>query len=193
MLKDWALVVTDLARSKAGRWCLSQPVDSSLIISSTDYLKHQHRDRQPKDEKKRPITHTSTTKIGTHQPHTPSLLRSLSLSHTHKWALPKRALPTHGSPTLSARMRTSHRQKSVVLPGCRSIDHPPSEHLSHTVPQPSSDFLINVFQFCDVAQVANHPNVYLAKFDDVQSMKVNKFLSTLSFCRQLWHFWANFF
>jgi hypothetical protein len=39
------------------RWCLSQPVDSSLIISSTDYLKHQHRDRQPKDEKKRPIRH----------------------------------------------------------------------------------------------------------------------------------------
>jgi hypothetical protein len=75
----------------------------------------------------------------------------------------------------------------------RSIDQPPSSgHLSHTVPQPSSDFLINVFQFCNVSQVANYPNVYLAKFENVQKIKVNKFLITLSFCRHLWHFFGEF-
>jgi hypothetical protein len=42
------------------------------------------------------------------------------------------------------------------------------------------------FQFCDVAQVTNYPEVNLAKFGNIQTMKVKKILSTNSYCRQLW-------
>jgi hypothetical protein len=124
----------------------------------------------------------------------PSLARSLT--HTHKNG-PFRKEHPHSRVPYPVRTNANKSPPKVCcssgVPIDRSIDHPPSGHLSHTVPQPSSDFLINVFQFCNVAQVANHPNVYLAKFDDVQNIKVNKFLSTLSFCRHLWHVLANFF
>ncbi len=75
---------------------------------------------------------------------------------------------------------------------CPQIFHPlgvggslwPSFHPILQVCESVSVFVF--FQFCDVAQVTNYPEVNLAKFGNIKTMKVKKILSTDSYCRQLW-------